>query len=328
MGINPIIWNSHPKTHLSPPTHISSLLGKEPPPPEWQHQEAPAVNAKSNLMDNDSNGGILFTERYALVIYLIILPAMIATTTMAPGARRRRVSVSSTQDLQYMDADEELGNVPISISSTSSTPGNMYEVETSAAAYELYHNSIYYASDVPKKKIIGTLESRGVPSSLIHSKESRDRHLLSELCKAVKTKMKSLKPGCTPRSVVSAAKKLKRAQRTDDEKERDNAKRRAKAAQRTDDEKEHDNAKRRAQRRAKAAQRTDEEKEHDNAERREMKSSPRKRKRGAQRTNDEKERDNAKRRRLCAQRIDDERESDNAKRCAQRIVLQVADAKK
>jgi len=257
-------------------------------------------------MDNDSNGGILFTERYALVIYLIILPAMIATTTMAPGARRRRVSVSSTQDLQYMDADEELGNVPISISSTSSTPGNMYEVETSAAAYELYHNSIYYASDVPKKKIIGTLESRGVPSSLIHSKESRDRHLLSELCKAVKTKMKSLKPGCTPRSVVSAAKKLKRAQRTDDEKERDNAKRRA-------------------QRRAKAAQRTDEEKEHDNAERREMKSSPRKRKRGAQRTNDEKERDNAKRRRLCAQRIDDERESDNAKRC---IVLQVADAKK
>jgi len=328
MGINPIIWNSHPKTHLSPPTHISSLLGKQPPP-EWQHQEAPAVNAKSNLMDNDSNGGILFTERYALVIYLIILPAMIATTTMAPGARRRRVSVSSTQDLQYMDADEELGNVPISISSTSSTPGNMYEVETSAAAYELYHNSIYYASDVPKKKIIGTLESRGVPSSLIHSKESRDRHLLSELCKAVKTKMKSLKPGCTPRSVVSVAKKLKRAQRTDDEKERDNAKRRAqrraKAAQRTDDEKEHDNAKRRAQRRAKAAQRTDEEKEHDNAERREMKSSPRKRKRGAQRTNDEKERDNAKRRRLCAQRIDDERESDNAKRC---IVLQVADAKK
>ena len=279
-------------------------------------------------MDNDSNGGILFTERYALVIYLIILPAMIATTTMAPGARRRRVSVSSTQDLQYMDADEELGNVPISISSTSSTPGNMYKVETSAAAYELYHNSIYYASDVPKKKIIGTLESRGVPSSLIHSKESRDRHLLSELCKAVKTKMKSLKPGCTPRSVVSAAKKLKRAQRTDDEKERDNAKRRAKAAQRTDDEKEHDNAKRRAQRRAKAAQRTDEEKEHDNAERREMKSSPRKRKRGAQRTNDEKERDNAKRRRLCAQRIDDERESDNAKRRAQRIVLQVADAKK
>ena len=49
--------------------------------------------------------------------------------------------------------------------------------------------------------------------------------------------MKSLKPGCTPRSVVSAAKKLKRAQRTDDEKERDNAKNRAKAAQRTDDEK-------------------------------------------------------------------------------------------
>lgn len=208
--------------------------------------EAPAVNTKSNLMDNDSNRGMIFTGRFALVIYLIILPAMIAT--MASFARLRRVSVSSTQDLQDMDADEELGNVSPSSSSAFGNI-NMYEFETSVAAYELYHNSIYDASLVPKKKILGTLESRGVPSSLIHSKESRDKHLLSELCKAVKTKMKSLKPGCVARK------------RTDDEKESDNAKRRRMRAQRTDDERESDNAKIRAQR-------TGDKKEKENAKRR------------------------------------------------------------
>ena len=80
---------------------------------------------------------------------------------------------------------------------------NDYEEATSAAANELFHHSVYEASRIPKKKVLAALESSGVPSSLIHSKESRDKRLLSELCEGVKQKVKQLKP----QAITEAARK-------------------------------------------------------------------------------------------------------------------------
>ena len=179
---------------------------------------APAVYPDHNKTTDDNN----FVIKFTLLVYLIVLPAMIVfIMAMALAAGRAMISLSSApstpaQDIAntsttrkddlHADHDEELGTFACATTSTvcmdpTAPSPNDYEEASSAAASQLYHNSIYDASSIPKKKVLDALESSGLPSSLIHSKESRDKHLLSELCEGVKQKMKQLKPKAKAGSV-------------------------------------------------------------------------------------------------------------------------------
>ena len=69
-----------------------------------------------------------------------------------------------------------------------------YEEETTAAALDLHHNSVYDSTYVQKYKMCKVLEASGIPLTLIKSKEPVDVSRLNALIKTVKRKMKELEP--------------------------------------------------------------------------------------------------------------------------------------
>ena len=69
-----------------------------------------------------------------------------------------------------------------------------YEEETTVAALDLHHNSVYDSTYVQKYKMCKALEASGIPISLIKSKEPADVSRMNILMKTVKRKMKELEP--------------------------------------------------------------------------------------------------------------------------------------
>jgi len=69
-------------------------------------------------------------------------------------------------------------------------PKHEYKEETSCAANLLYSNATLYSCRLPKKAIDEALQASGIPSNIIHSKNSIDVSLMANLHNMVKQKIK------------------------------------------------------------------------------------------------------------------------------------------